>query len=198
MTISSVRLGYRTLKTSLAVMICILLFHLLDRPTPMIASLAAVFSMREDVTKSISFGSSRILGNLMGGLLGVFYFYLYAYFNYNFLVELLAIPVLLTILITSADAINLNKAIIGASATFLIIVMTIPEYQTIGYAIDRVVDTLIGTCIALLVNRFVKPPEPLEISASKEAKLQKQLDEQAKQLAQLKKENDDLKNSLND
>lgn len=56
-------LGLRTVKTSLAVMCCILIFQLTDRGTPIVATLAAVFALREDLSTSIDFGKSCILGN---------------------------------------------------------------------------------------------------------------------------------------
>lgn len=68
------RIGMRTLKTAIAVMICILLFHFTDRGEPLIAALAAVFSLRQDLTTTVSFGKSRILGNSLGGPLRFFTF----------------------------------------------------------------------------------------------------------------------------
>ena len=41
------RLGMRTIKSALAVFLCILFFHLTQRGIPMIAALSAVFSLRQ-------------------------------------------------------------------------------------------------------------------------------------------------------
>ena len=56
MKLGRFRLGMRTIKTAIAVMLCILLFHFLDRGQPLIAALSAVFSLRQDLTTTISFG----------------------------------------------------------------------------------------------------------------------------------------------
>ena len=55
------RLGMRTIKSALAVFLCILFFHLTQRGIPMIAALSAVFSLRQDLTTTVSFGKSRII-----------------------------------------------------------------------------------------------------------------------------------------
>lgn len=71
------RLGMRTIKSALAVFLCILFFHLTQRGIPMIAALSAVFSLRQDLTTTVSFGKSRIIGNTLGGTLAIIYFWLY-------------------------------------------------------------------------------------------------------------------------
>ena len=43
-------------KTAIAVMLCILLFRFLNRGQPLIAALSAVFSLRQDLTTTLSFG----------------------------------------------------------------------------------------------------------------------------------------------
>ena len=65
------RLGMRTIKSALAVFLCILFFHLTQRGIPMIAALSAVFSLRQDLTTTVSFGKSRIIGNTLGGTLAI-------------------------------------------------------------------------------------------------------------------------------
>ncbi|MDK7979886.1 aromatic acid exporter family protein, partial [Enterococcus faecalis] len=53
MIVGRFRLGMRTLKTAIAVMLCILLFQFSHRGSPMIACLAAVFSLRQDLNTSL-------------------------------------------------------------------------------------------------------------------------------------------------
>ena len=64
---SKFRLGMRTFKTGLAVFIILLLFGLFGWKGLQIGALTAVFSLREDFDKSVHFGTSRILGNSIGG-----------------------------------------------------------------------------------------------------------------------------------
>lgn len=78
------RLGMRTIKSALAVFLCILFFHLTQRGIPMIAALSAVFSLRQDLTTTVSFGKSRIIGNTLGGTLAIIYFLSKAIFTMIF------------------------------------------------------------------------------------------------------------------
>ena len=52
-----------------------------------------------------------------------------------------------------------NKtAVINSSATFLVIFYTIEAAVNVEYAIQRVLDTLIGAVIAMIVNRLLPSP----------------------------------------
>ncbi|EMF0103506.1 FUSC family protein [Enterococcus hirae] len=153
------RLGMRTIKSALAVFLCILFFHITDRGLPMIAALSAVFSLRQDLTTTVSFGRSRIIGNSIGGFLGIIYFLVKNYFHNDFLVELFLLPVLVVIVIVVSDGINNNSGIISAIATLLLIALSVPQGESSLYAIQRVLDTFIGTFIAIGINFFLRPPE---------------------------------------
>ena len=153
------RLGMRTIKSALAVFLCILFFHVTDRGLPMIAALSAVFSLRQDLTTTVSFGRSRIIGNSIGGFLGIIYFLVKNYFHNDFLVELFLLPVLVGIVIVVSDGINNNSGIISAIATLLLIALSVPQGESSLYAIQRVLDTFIGTFIAIGINFFLRPPE---------------------------------------
>jgi len=161
MEIGPFRLGMRTIKTALAVMICIFLFKILDRGAPMIAALAAVFSLRQDLTSSLTFGKSRILGNTLGGGLSIIYFLIQDLFSNDFLVELFFLPFLVIVVIVVSDGINNNSGIISAIATLLLITLSIPQGESIYFAFSRVVDTFIGTFVGIGLNFFIKP-KPIE------------------------------------
>ena len=153
------RLGMRTIKSALAVFLCILFFHVTDRGLPMIAALSAVFSLRQDLTTTVSFGRSRIIGNSIGGFLGIIYFLVKNYFHNDFLVELFLLPVLGVIVIVVSDGINNKSGMISAMAPLLLIALSVPQGESSLYAIQRVLDTFIGTFIAIGINFFLRPPE---------------------------------------
>lgn len=156
MTFGNFRLGMRTIKTAIACLICILLFHFTNRGTPMIACLAAVFALRQDFNTTIKFGSSRIIANTIGGIFAVLFFLLKQHFQQHFLIEVLIIPIALMIIIILNDGINNNAGIVGAIAAFLTISYNVPKDETVIYVIQRVFDTFIGTAVAIGLNFFVK------------------------------------------
>lgn len=123
----------------------------------MIACLSAVFAMRSDTNETLSFGSYRILGNLLGGAFALVYYFIAHNYQDQFYLELILVPLLVIVLIVAADAIGLNAGIVGATSTLLVIVLTVPANQTFFFALNRILDTIIGTVIALGVNHFIKP-----------------------------------------
>ena len=63
------KLGMRTFKTGIAVFLVLMIFGFFGWKGLQIGALTAVFSLREDFDKSVHFGTSRILGNSIGGFL---------------------------------------------------------------------------------------------------------------------------------
>ena len=153
------RLGMRTIKTAIAVMLCILLLRFLNRGQPLIAALSAVFSLRQDLTTTLSFGKSRVLGNSIGGATAIIYFFMKQYFHNDFLIELLVLPALVAFIIVLSDGINNNSGIISGIATMLLITLSVPQGESFIFALDRVLDTFIGTLIAIFINFVLRPPE---------------------------------------
>lgn len=146
----------RTAKTGLAVFIILLLFEVLGWEGSQIATLTAVFSLREDLDKSWSFGLSRVVGNTIGGLMALIYFLCVGLLGQHYLVTLLTIPVLTMCTIVLNVAINNNNGIVGSAAAFMIIALSIPTGNAFSYAIIRVLQTFLGVFVAILVNSGLK------------------------------------------
>lgn len=160
MHVGPFRFGMRTFKSALSVLICILLFHFLNRGQPLIAALSAVFSLRQDLSTTLDFGKSRILGNILGGGAAILYLLLQNQFaTNNFWIELIALPTLVAVVITFSDGIDNNAGIISAIATLLLITLSIPPGESVGFAFDRILDTFIGTLVAIGLNFVIRPPK---------------------------------------
>ena len=158
------RLGLRTFKTGIAVFLVILIFQLLDRGNAMIAALSAVFSLRQDFETTVQFGWSRVLGNTLGGIMAVILFMFAHEFHQAFWVNLIILPILLMALIVFNDGINNNRGLIGSVAAYLMITLSVPAGQTYGYAFERVLDTFIGTFIAIMMNIGTGPATAKQIA----------------------------------
>jgi uncharacterized membrane protein YgaE (UPF0421/DUF939 family) len=187
MKIGPFRLGMRTIKSALAVMLCILLFQFFHRGSPMIACLAAVFSLRQDFNTSLSFGKSRVIGNTIGGVFAIVFVLAKAYFSNYSLVELFLLPTLVIIVIVLSDGINNNAGIISAIATLLMISLSFSKDDSLLYAVERVLDTFIGTFIAITMNFFLRP-KPVEETH--------EIEEDLRELAKKEKELEALKAAI--
>lgn len=191
MQIGRFRLGLRTIKSSFAVMLCIFLFHFIEGSRPLIAALSAVFSLRQDLSTTVSFGKSRILGNTIGGLFALFYFAVKSFFNHEFVVELFLLPILVALCIVISDGINNNAGIIASIATLLLISLSVPQGESALFALWRVVETFIGTFIAIIINFFGNPKpeekeaeirEDITILREKELRLRQELENVQKEI----------------
>lgn len=192
--IGNFRLGLRTVKTAIAVMCCLLIFRLFMKDSDtytisaMISSLSAVFSMREDISTTLKFGRSRIIGNSLGGLFALCYTLIHNKFPHSLFVEVFCIPLFVLLFIVVSDGINNNAGIIGGISALLIISLTIPNSSSVAYTVSRVLDTFIGTFVAFIVNGVIKPHKREEIEEidTKVLELQKHESELAELKEKLK------------
>lgn len=146
------KLGMRTLKSGLAVFFVILLFGLFGWQGIQIAALTAVFSLREDFDQSVHFGTSRILGNSIGGFYALLFFLIDGLFSNHYLVTLFCVPICVMLTIMTNVAMNNKAGIIGGVSAMLIITLSIPSGNAMEYVFVRVFETFVGVFIAILVN----------------------------------------------
>ena len=149
------RLGMRTFKTGLAVFVVLLLYQVFGWEGMQIGTLTAVFSLREDFDQSVHFGTSRILGNSIGGLFALLFFLCNMYFRHHVLVTLFLVPIGVMLTIMMNVAMNNKSGVIGGVSAFLIITLSIPDGNTIVYVFSRISETFMGVFIAMLVNSDV-------------------------------------------
>lgn len=180
MTFGPFRLGMRTLKTALAVMICVALFHYTNRGAPMVAALSAVFALRQDLTTSVSFSKTRILGNLIGGSLGLLFYFVETHLPKHLFLELFFLPFLVIVTIVFSDGIHNNSGIVSGISTLLLVSLGVSDGENFMFAVNRVLDTFIGTSIAITLNAAIKPkPQEQKIAIEED-------------LAQLRKKEEEL------
>ena len=152
---SKFKLGMRTFKTGVAVFIVLLVFGLFGWKGLQIGALTAVFSLREDFDKSVHFGTSRILGNSIGGLYALLFFLINNLFHEQFWVTLLVVPICTMLTIMTNVAMNNKAGVIGGVSAMLIITLSIPTGETVLYIFARVFETFMGVFVAMLVNSDV-------------------------------------------
>ena len=78
-----------------------------------IGALTAVFSLREDFDKSVHFGTSRILGNSIGGFYALIFFLINKVFQDQLWVTLLFVPICTMLTIMTNVAMNNKAGVIG-------------------------------------------------------------------------------------
>ena len=151
-------IGSRNLKTALAVFICLLFLN-----QSLMASIAAIICMQSTIEDSVSIGFNRLFGTLIGGLLGIIIIYLVSVFKLqDYIIFIAAGSVSLIIYICTI--INKPAACVISSIVILGIVIEPSVDNQIPYAIARTIETSLGIIIAVLINRFINPPNKGNLS----------------------------------
>ena len=144
--------GLRTLKTGLAVFICILISIIFKRETYIVSALTAIFTIRKDFENSMRFGKDRVIGNTVGAFSSLIVITLFNLFGNTDISQLIIIPLMIISMITLLSKLNAKEGTIGSCATLFTILFMIPETQTYIYAFNRIIDSFIGVGIGLAVD----------------------------------------------
>ncbi len=142
-------LGVRIIKTSIAVTIAIGLAQLLDFPYPFFAGMTAIISMDATTVLSLKMARNRVIGTLLGALIGMG-------LSYIARGNALLCGVGTFILIKICNRLKINGAIgIGGIVMFAIMVHT--DKTPLYYAIHRTLPTILGGIVAVCVNYLIFP-----------------------------------------
>ncbi len=185
------KIGMRNIKTGIAVAVCMFSYSLVryileltaqydnaihrafdflvNEHTSIYACLAAVIVMRGSVSQSFRSGISRIIGTCIGGIFGML-FLTVGQIPLLSRLDFLVVPIGIILLIYFLTVIKETDATAIAAATFLIIVITVGSNAPHLYALNRILSTVYGVTVSLLVNRFVgsSPNENNDTDRSKD------------------------------
>lgn len=176
------RLGLRTIKTVIAILVILLFTHIFHRgqSAAMIAGISAIIAVRDSYTATLKASKARFIGSALGGTLAVIYFFIYSSLHYNFVVQLILIPLFVLLNIVIMDGYNLHPGLVGANATLLIIALTIPETDYMNYALNRVLDTFFGVIVATAMNSAFIHDAPIKKKVIKRKIVRKKLNDRKK------------------
>ncbi|GGN98023.1 FUSC family protein [Saccharibacillus kuerlensis] len=146
-------IGMRTVKTALAVLICLLISKLLNLEYPFYAAIATIIAMESSITSSYAAGKNRTMGTLVGAAFGGLFAFIGPHNAYLSALGIIGV-------IAVCNMLKWNKSVSIAGIVFLAIMLNLqPHEAPFAYAVHRVLDTLLGIGVAVLVNYFVAPPK---------------------------------------
>lgn len=151
------RSGWRSVKTAFACVLCAALYYLFDR-NPTFACIGVVFGMGSDMADSKLNGGNRLIGTIIGGLLGMGLFWVYIQFYPDgetrpLIFLMLFVGVLL--LIFFSLVFHWPGAVQPGGVVICIILFNTPVETYISYSLNRILDTGIGVLMALLISYFL-------------------------------------------
>lgn len=155
-------IGLRTIKTALAVFLCLLLFP----NEPFFACLTTVFCIQDTVSNSVTMAINRGLGTILGAIIGLLFLIVCRFLTYNidiYIIRKLFVYITISIGIICVICLcNLLKkpgAINISCIAFLAVTTAHAFANPIHYSLNRIIETLFGIFIGLLVNKFISPPK---------------------------------------
>lgn len=143
------KIGARNLKTAIAVFISLIICKLLKQTYPFYACIAAVICMQNSVENSFVIGKNRMIGTIIGGILG----YLLSVLFGNSSV-MCALGIIIVIYI--CNLLDKKGSVVISCIVFIAIMINLKDVSAFEYAVFRVIDTLIGILVAILVNKYIK------------------------------------------
>ena len=148
--------GYRNIKTSIGVFICVLIYSWLGRDGTIFAVLSVIICMQDNSRKSVTEGIGRFLGTILGATFGTIFVFM-NFDRFNFLIEYAFMTIGLVLLIHLSSLLNLKRSI-GIGAVVYAVIVLGADSSPFMYSINRTIDTTIGIVIAVLLNKyFLKP-----------------------------------------
>lgn len=147
----TIKPGMRNIKTSLSVLICIVIWGFFSDDPPFFACIAAVITMQNSLGSSIKVGVDRVIGTLIGALIGGLTAYVLPGQK-----ALASLGIIIVIHIT--HMINKSGATAIACIVFLAILLNIENESIESYILFRVIETFLGIIVAVIINMLIFPP----------------------------------------
>lgn len=157
MKISGLKVGGRTLKTVVAVFLCLLTGIVRKSDTAFYAAIAAVLCVQRTSEDSFREAFNREVATVIGGICGM----LVLVFERNIYCVTYEVLRCLLLSVLLIPIINLSVLIKQEKGTFLMCVVFLSITVTHGndgnplaFGMARIIDTTVGIVIALDINRF--------------------------------------------
>lgn len=154
------KIGMRTFKTALSVMICIGMVNFLESLginyfTGFFAGLAAVNAMQTSITDTRKAGIARAYGTFLGSIIGMI---MYPINELIFQGKYEALFAAIGIIITINLVRRINQQAVFMACALFIASITNKESFFI-YMIVRTIETTFGAFTSIAINEIIKPPK---------------------------------------
>ena len=156
MFFSKYRIGFRALKTAIAVAICIFLSLFFGRNDKFYASIAAIICMRKTNIETSSAGLHRIFGTVVGGAVGLIVLLITRLSPHEENINLFLCPFCVLFVIYLCNIAGKKSSVEIGTIVALGLLMSQPDVykNTLLYVVNRVLDTSMGILVAMFVNKF--------------------------------------------
>lgn len=146
-------IGSRNIKTALSVLVCLVFW-----PNSLFAAIASVICVQDTVENSLNIGINRLVGTLLGGILGVIFLYITNGLHLQNVLPLV-VSIGVSLIIYICNLIKKPSACSISSITLMSILVSQSYNDPLVYSIQRTVETAFGVIVAILINKYIHPPK---------------------------------------
>ncbi len=166
----NLKIGLRTIKSTIAVAVCVLISYLINnRDLIFFGGVASVICMQHTSRDSLKMGMNRCIGTVFGGMLGFVTIILGTHVpKYSSGTDMIVIALAALVSIYFCNLLKMNEA---TSISCIVLLNVTANYDgnsmahnALRYVFYRVLFTLIGVIVALIINRFIFPYKSEEVS----------------------------------
>ncbi|MDO4710904.1 MAG: aromatic acid exporter family protein [Peptostreptococcaceae bacterium] len=147
--------GMRVIKTALAVFLCLVIVALLGEKYSGYSAIVAIVCMQKDWDDSISISKDRTIGTVIGASFGIATYKILGSLEIEQRLVLPYLTVCIMMIVLMIVMISLKKHNVTAVTCIIFLSVAVlrdPSVDVWLFALRRVMDTLIGIGISLLVN----------------------------------------------
>ncbi len=152
-------LGLRIIKSSFGVLCGFLIYYLRGcQGTPFYTALAVMWCMRPTIKTSKQMALQRTIGTFIGGIYGLLILIIVIHYQLNMFINLMLSSLMIIPIIYTTLLIKKKNASYFACVVFLSIVVNhVADSQPYLFVFNRVLDTLIGIILGLIINSLQLP-----------------------------------------
>ena len=147
------KIGMRTVKTVVAVAICMVIMLFFPVEKAFYACIAAVICMQQTVEHTVRTGLNRMKGTVVGALLGIAGLLLQQHVNLDLQIVLAPVGVLLILYLCNIMKMPASCSI--GCVVYLSILLVQRDLSPFMFGLMRTLETFAGIVIAMIVNFFL-------------------------------------------
>ncbi|WP_339099530.1 hypothetical protein IGL98_003070 [Enterococcus sp. DIV0840] len=160
MRFAKIHIEQRTIKMAAVVFMCIAFYSVVGTPDNtslmMISSSTAAFGIYPKTVDVWIFARYRMLGTAIGCFFGTVYLLIQNHLTDEGLSRLIFIPFLIFITVTISGGVKSPITVRGSVMTLIAMTLVTPVNDK-NYVLQRILATLVGTLMAVLVNFLFEP-----------------------------------------
>lgn len=158
--------GMRIFKTGVAVLAVFFFYLFVKRPENglLMAMIATIVSLQDTVNKSLRIGVIRLIGTALGGLIGIGLIWCTAFVGAAQHQLIIAVMNSLGVVLSISICVwwGIGEGAVIACVVFTAIFLNAAGDSPYLYALNRMLDTVIGIVISVIVNLSIRRPKMRE------------------------------------